>query len=135
MATPFLKVFYIPNWLKSARIGRGKYRFPEALLYFGTRLQSKSGSGHRSHGGQGGTGAGLQLLHCEGLGLLYSLFALAAAPGGLLGGTIPVFNIYKSSSPDGTFPCAVALFALLFPGHPVTPSYACPYTFVLSLYC
>lgn len=78
LATPFLKVFlkgifgdtfskgvcYIPNWLKLAKTGLGKY-FAESLLYRGTLLQSNDGSGQRSHGGQGGTGAGRQLFGDE----------------------------------------------------------------------
>jgi len=93
-------------------------------LYLGTRLQSKAGSGQRSQGGQGGTGAGLtQFIWVEqGLGPLFAFglvvvsalaFARelepflepvlepALAPGGLEGGMTCVFNMYMSSDPLG----------------------------------
>ena len=79
-------------------------------MYLGTRLQSKAGSGQRSQGGQGGTGAGLQLLDwfLQGLGPLLAFASVLSfwpdlpfAPGGLVGGTTCVFNMYMSSEPGG----------------------------------
>jgi hypothetical protein len=58
----------------------------------GTRLQSNDGSGHRSHGGQGGTTAGLQLF-CVGLGFT----VLYASKSGLVPN--PVFDPFVSE-PD-----------------------------------
>ena len=76
---------YIPNWLKSAITGLGKYWSLE-LEQFGTFLHSNAGSGHLAHGGHGGHGS------CLG-------HAVAGGQAGQTGGTISDFKIYKSSVP------------------------------------
>ena len=83
------------------------------------RLQSNAGSGQRSQGGQGGTGAGLQL-PAQGLGLVGGVaglllqLELASVPVPVPATPVPVppfgdagnirdFNIYKSASVEGIF--------------------------------
>ena len=72
----------------------------DALVYLGTRLQSKAGSGQRSQGGHGGTGAGFPVVCPEqGLGPVVApvpVFVLAPAP-------VPAF---------GPVPVPVPAFAL-----------------------
>jgi hypothetical protein len=76
----------------------------------GTFLQSKEGSGHLEHGGHGGIILLLPFALLPFALLPFALLPLTAAAEldklghvGQLGVTICVFNMYKSSSPGGTF--------------------------------